>query len=179
MDKKIFYLPLTILIFFLVGYTFNEFFYQPYQKEIFKINLETKKIHAEEKILSDFKNRHKNFDNFVELVDSNFYSAKNYLPENSQADIFVNEIYKIAEKNRVKINSVQVGDISNFDSEKVQQQNISLKLSAEYVQILNFIRELLDGERLTNLENFSIEPTDIKNLLTCEITFVIYSTQIE
>ena len=70
-------------------------------------------------------------------------------------------------------------EISNFDSEKVQQQNISLKLSAEYVQILNFIRELLDGERLTNLENFSIEPTDIKNLLTCEITFVIYSTQIE
>jgi len=44
--------------------------------------------------------------------------------------------------------------------------------------LLNFIRELIDGERLINLENFSAESVRGK-IISCELSFKIFAEPIK
>ena len=44
--------------------------------------------------------------------------------------------------------------------------------------MLNFMREVLDGERLTTLENFQVERSEGK-ILSCELTLKIFAEPIK
>ena len=166
-------IPMT----FLFWYAFDEFFYQPYKRDILRIQLETRKLEETKKILLEFKNRHKDTDNFFELVEENYNATKNYLPESLMQDIFVDEIYKNAEKNNLRVVSVQadenITEYKNSD-QRTQKQKITVKFFADYVSTLNFIRQILDGNRLVNLSSCSIEKVDSAENLRCEINFFIY-----
>ncbi len=45
--------------------------------------------------------------------------------------------------------------------------------------MLNFIREMLNGGRMVNFENFSIESDGKTNILDCELEFSIFAANIE
>jgi len=66
-----------------------------------------------------------------------------------------------------------VGEISEIDS--VQKQSVKIRLDADYISLSNFIREILDGERLASLKNFSISSDDESNILNCELEFIIFA----
>ena len=180
MDSKKKFVFVFLLTTFLFGFAFNEFFYQPYRKEISNIQVETRKLQNDEKILSEFKSRHKNLEEFAETVEENLESTKNFMPKDLQPDNFVNELYKFADEDDVKIISVQVENFANENKESadnVKLQNVELKLSADYISLLNFIRKILDGGRMTRLASYEIEKVESEKNLACELNFVIYSAE--
>ena len=96
--------------------------------------------------------------------------------ENSQ-DTFAAEIYKIAEKNKVLVNSVQMGELEPVENvetdKKILRQSVKVAVEADYISTLNFLREILNGNRLTTLETISLASD--KNILTGDIELSIFN----
>ena len=115
----------------------------------------------------------RNLENLAKRIEDQLEKMQEYLPAEMNDEKFVAELYKIAEDKKILITSVQVGEISEKDS--VQKQSVKIRLESDYISLLNFIREILDGERLASFENFSLEREDDSNILNCELEFVIFS----
>ena len=116
--------------------------------------------------------RHGNFAEFVELTDERLNFAQEYLPAEIDDEKFIAELYEIAENRQMLIYSVQTGEIYN---DEIQRQSIKIRAEADFISLLNFIREILDGARLVSLENFSINSDGETNILDCELEFSIYA----
>lgn len=99
------------------------------------------------------------------------------MPAEMNAEKFIAALYTSAENKKILINSVQTGEISEKDS--LQRQEIKIRLDADYISLLNFIREVIDGERLASLENFSIAKDGESNILNCELEFIIFAANVE
>ena len=181
--KKIF-LPAVVAIFFLMSCGIYFFSYKPAESEILRIQLETRKLQAVEKELADFW-RNKNPEDFVERTEENLFAARENLPEEISSDKFIEKIYSSANLNKVQIISVQAGEVSLVNAEEknpsaeIQKQIITVKLAANYISLMNFIREIYDGERLANLENFSVSAENSGNILDCELHFAIFSVSLK
>ena len=172
LDKK--FLPLIISgICATVSFLYWQLIYIPIQAEISKFNVETKKITALENEIKFLQTRYKNFEELVDSTAENLSRAQELLPAEMNSEKFISELYNFAEDKKILINSVQVGEISEVDS--VQRQSVKIRLDADYISLLNFIREILDGERLTSLENFSLSSNAESNILSCELEFIIFA----
>ena len=173
--KKYFLLPIIICIFAMLTFLYWQFIYIPVQSEILNMQIETRKLQATEKKLRDFEARYGDLKDFAELIEVRLNEAQNYLPDKPLTEKFTAELYKVAEKNKIALTYLQVGDI-NFveDNKNLRRQSIKIKLAGDYVSILNFLREILDGERFINIENILIENRR-ENFLDCDAEFYIYS----
>ena len=160
-----------------VAILYWQLIYLPVEAEISRLNDETKRLETLEKELVNLQTRYKNFEETVELTGERLTQMQEYLPAEMNAEKFVSEIYNLAEDKKILINSVQAGEITEKNS--VQSQLIKIQLEADYISLLNFIREILDGERLASFESFSISRADESNILNCDLEFVIFSADIK
>ena len=173
--KKIFILPIIIFSFVLLTILYWQFIFIPMQSEILSMQTETRRLQAVEKNLRDLKSRHENFEEFAESTEARYIEAQNYLPSTPSPEKFIAQIYKLAEQNKIAVTNVQVGEL-NFveDNKNLQRQSIKIKFEGNYISALNYLREILDGERFTNLENISMENKQ-ENFIECEAEFYIYN----
>ena len=165
------------LIFF-ANYFFS--IYNAWQSEILQTQLETKKILAEEKILSNFQNSRENLNDFIELNEENIFNIREQIPETSEQEKFTDAIYRVAEKNNISINSLQVEEPLEVEVDKdisanFFRQALRVQLEADYISLLNFLREIEDGERFSVLTKLSVE--NAEGILICEVEFFIFSAK--
>lgn len=169
--KKFF--PVTIIcggIFFI--FLWLHFVFIPIQSQILEIQTETKRLQAVEKDLEKLQRRNKNLSEFAEFTEENLSKSKKLLPEKSSEENFSEEIYKSAEKNKILINSLKVGEL--ISEENFQKQSVQIKIEGNYTSILNFISDIYDGKRFAKPENISMENSG-ENFITCNAEFFIFS----
>lgn len=178
MNKK--FLPVTVIfICVILTFLYRQFIFIPVQNEISNMHIESRRLHAVEKSLRDLKMRHDNFPDFVENTEIQLIELQNLLPDKPLQEKFTASIYKIAEKNKIAVTNLQVGDSTVTDNKNLLRHSIKIKLEGDYISILNFLREIIDGERFTKLENITLE-NNRDNLINCDAEFYIYSiTQAE
>ena len=174
MEEKRF-LPVIVLILgIILSVGWYEFIYEPARREILNMELETRRLREVEREILNLKARHEDLSAFIELKEQQLDEAQNFLPPTLEQDKFIDELYRTAEFQNVRILSVRAGDIN--DAEEFQSQIISLRLQADYISLLNFIREILDGERLIVLERFSVENSN--KILSCDLNFKIFAADL-
>ncbi len=171
-----FFLPTTIILCVIIFVGWHQFFYTTTQREILNMELETRRLREIEREISELKARHENLSAFVETKEFELDAARNFLPSTIAQDKFIDELYRTAEFRSVRIISIQTGEV--ISAEKFQSQVITVNVETDYISLLNFIRELLDGSRLINLENFSAESVSGK-IISCELSFKIFAEPIK
>ena len=174
MNDKRFLPPIifALIIFLSVGWW--QFIYAPAQREILNMELETRRLSEVEREIADLKTRNGDLAAFVEEKEAQLDKARNFLPATLAQDKFIDEIYRTADFQRVRIISIQAGEI--ISAEEFQSQVMSVKLETDYISLMNFIREILDGRRLTMLERFSAESVEGK-IISCELSFKIFAAE--
>lgn len=170
--REKFFLPTTIVACVILTFLWYNFFYAPTQREILSVQLETRRLHEIEREISELKARHENLSAFAAQKEQELDEARNFLPTTPAQDKFIDELYRSAEFCRARLTSVQAGEI--VSANEVQTQVVSVKLEADYVSLLNFIRETLDGGRLVSLEKFSVTGAG-GSILSCELNFKIFA----
>lgn len=167
-----FFLPLTLVACAIFFFNWYQFFYEPTQQEILNAELETRRLREIEREISEIKTRYGNLSTLAELKSLQLDEMRNFLPPTLAQDEFIDGLYRVAEISNARIISVQTGE--EISSAEVQSQVINVKLEASYIELLNFIRTILDGGRLTNFENFSVENVG-KKILSCNLSFKIFA----
>ena len=136
------------------------------------MELETRRLRDVEREILQLKARHENLSAFVEQKESELDAMKKFLPTTLMQDKFIDELYRAAEVHKAQIISVRADEI--ISEEKFQSQTVSVKLETDYASLLNFLREISDGERLTRLENFSAT-SEGDGIISCELSFKIFA----
>lgn len=136
------------------------------------MELETRRLRDVEREILQLKARHENLSEFVEQKESELDAMKKFLPTTLMQDKFIDELYRAAEVHKAQIISVRADEI--ISEEKFQSQTVSVKLETDYASLLNFLREISDGERLTRLENFSATSAG-DGIISCELSFKIFA----
>ena len=171
MREKIF-LPATVAVCVLIVLAWYQFLYAPTQREILSMQLETRKLRELEREIHELKARHGNLSSLVAAKELELDAARNFLPTTLEQDKFIDTLYRAADTTGAGVMSVQTSGI--IQAEDIQAQVVTVKLEAQYVQLLNFIREVLDGSRLTELQNFSVEASGGR-ILSCTLNFRIFA----
>ncbi|MBR4383640.1 MAG: hypothetical protein IKP64_08790 [Selenomonadaceae bacterium] len=173
MPDKRFLFPLTLLACVLCFFVLQEFVWEPARREILNMQLETRRLREVEREVSELKVRYGDLSAAVAQKERELDAAREFLPSELNAEKFIDALYQSAQTQRAEIISVQSGDIGG---EEIQSQTVTVKLEAEYVSLLNFLREILDGKRFATLETVSIDGTGGK-ILSCELTFKIFAAK--
>lgn len=155
--------------------------YFSWHSEILRLQTETKKLQAEEKIFSNFLAQNKNLDDFINLNEENFLTVREFLPAEPEQEKFTEEIYRAAEKNNISVNSLHIDEPVEVEADKkfsgeFFRQSVKIDFEANYIDLLNFLREISDGERFATLANISVEEGE--NNLNCRAEFFIYSAKL-
>lgn len=172
LDRK-FFAPIILLTMIILSVGLYKFIYEPAQREILNMELETRRLREVEREIADLKARHGNLAAFVTEKELQLDEAQNFLPATLEQEKFIDELYRMAELHGVKIASIRSGEVAS--SEEFQSQVVSMNLEADYISLLNFIREVLDGDRLTTLEEISLESSGGK-IISCDLNFKIFAT---
>ena len=177
MRQKNFFLLGIFVVGAVVAIFFLQSVYVSWQSEILQLQTETKKLQIQKKFLSDFTARVGDPEEFLNLSEENFLIAREFLPTEPEQEKFTNEVYRVAEKNNIAVTSLQVEEpvtleVNKNVVENFFRQSIKIQFSASYTDLLNFIREVSDGERFTTLANISIEADE--EILSCDAEFFIY-----
>ena len=172
MNKR-FFLPLMIFaVCTLAVVAWHEFFYEATQCEILAMKLETRRLRGLEQEIAELKAHHGDLATFAATNERRLDEARIFLPATLAQDKFIDELYRAAEFNQVRLTAVQADEATS--TEEIQSQVVRVTAEADYVSLLNFIRETLDGGRLVSLENFSVEVSS-GNVLSCELSFKIFA----
>lgn len=168
MRDKIFLLILLIfcaaIMFYFLGDSLKE--------KISIMKSETRQLQKISAELTKFQTRYENFAEVVDSADEKLILAQEFLPADLAEEKFVDNLYQIAENKKILINTVSVGEIQTGE---VQRQTVRVRLESDYVSMLNFVREILDGERLVSLEGYSVSGGDNSEILDCELEFTIFA----
>lgn len=170
-DKK--FLPQIIFaLIIILSVSWYVFIYEPARREILNMELETRRLREVEREILALKARHEDLAAFVEEKELQLDAARIFLPPTLAQDKFIDELYRTAEVLDVRIISIRAGEINS--SEELQAQIINARLEADYISLLNFIREIIDGGRLIVLEKISLENSSGK-ILSCDLSFKIFA----
>ncbi len=183
MRKKFFVPVVTFALIFIFAFAYKIFVYEPIRGEIAGKETETKLLELRERELKKLVERHKNFPEFVEKSGELLAEEEIFLPTEPESEKFAAEIYRVAELNKVEVSSLRAGEVSKVEPKEKNSddkgelffQPVKVELSGNYVAILNFIREISDGERFTQLSGISITSNEEENFLKCEAEFLIYN----
>lgn len=167
-----FFLPTTLVLCAIIFFVWQQFICEPVQREISSMELETRHLREVEREILELKARHENLSTFIEAKELELDAARNFLPLTLAQDKFIDELYRAADFYGVRLTSVQTGEVISAD--EFQAQVVTVRAAANYFSLLNFIREVLDGERLPSLEKVSITSTEGK-ILSCELRLKIFA----
>ncbi len=132
---------------------------------------EARQLQAISAELSGLETRYENFAQVVATAEERLILAQEFLPDELDDEKFIASLYQTAENKKILINTVSVGEIQTGE---IQRQSIRVRLDATYPALLNFIREISDGNRLVRLENYSISGGG-SEFLDCEIELSIFA----
>ncbi len=135
------------------------------------MKLETRQLQMQARELENLQARYGNLADYAEKADERLTFAREFLPTNIDDEKFIDSLYQIAAGKKILINSVTVSEIPG---DEIQRHTIRVRLDADYISLLNFIREVLDGGRLVELANFSAEGSGV---LYCELEFDIFAVK--
>lgn len=169
--REKFFLPTTLVICAAIFFVWHQFFYTAIQREILSAELETRRLREVERELAELRTRHKSLAALAAVKESELDAARKFLPATLAQDSFVEDLYRAADFCRVSLSAVAAGEVISADD--FQAQFVTVKLEANYISLLNFLREILDGGRLVSLEKFSVTGSKV---LECELTFKIFAT---
>ena len=169
--REKFFLPATFVICAAMFIVWHQFFYTAIQREILSAELETRRLREVERELAELRTRHKSLATLAAIKESELDDARKFLPATLEQDKFIDELYRTADFCRVSLTAVTANEIISADD--FQAQVLTVKLEANYISLLNFLREILDGGRLVSLEKFSVTGSKV---LDCELTFKIFAT---
>lgn len=170
-DRK-FLPPIIFGLIIILSVGYYKFIYEPAQREILSMELETRRLSEVALEISDIKSRHGDLSAFVLEKEMQLDEARIFLPATLAQDKFVDELYKTAELCGAKITSIRTDEATS--AEELQAQIVSVNLEADYISLMNFIRGVIDGERLTTLDEISIERSG--GILSCDLDFKIFAT---
>ena len=178
MNNEKFLPVITIFVCCVIAFIFTITIYSPLKNAISSMQLQARRLQAVERDLDKFKKSHGDIEKFFNLTENRLVEAREFLPAESSQDDFVAELYKIAEKNNVFINSVQIGEIqaveqNSENNKNFFRQSINVKFDADYISTLKFLREILNGNRLITLDNISLESGE--NVLNGNIEISIFN----
>ena len=173
MNREKFLPAITILICCVLAFFIFNLIYAPLKSATLSMQMQAHNLQDVEHDLDKFKKRHGDLEKFFASTESGLIYANEFLPAESAQDAFAAEIYKIADNNNVLINSIQIGELQADNDKKIFRQTVNLKFEADYISTLKFLREILNGNRLTTLENVSIEGGE--NILSCNIELSIFN----
>lgn len=173
MKEKSFLPPMIFALIIILSFSWYEFISEPARREILSMELETRRLHEVEREILELKTRHGDLSAFIESKELELDTARNFLPATLAQDKFIDELYRAADFHRVQLVAVNADEA--ISEEKFQSQVVRVKLETDYISLLNFIREILDGERLTSLERFYVESAEGR-ILSCELSFKIFAT---
>lgn len=176
MEKKNIFAAAVVVICATVGILYWQLIYEPVRAEIMAMDAETKRIETLEGEIEKLQLRYGNLEDLAALTEERLAQMQEYVPAEMETEKFVAEMYRLSEGKKILINAVQVGEISEKDS--VQKQSVRVRLESDYISLLNFIREILDGERLASFESFTIAREGRTNILNCELEFVIFAADL-
>lgn len=168
-----FFLPATLIVCVLVLATWYQFVYEPVRSTMMNMKLETRRLREVEREISELEARHGDLATLIEAKALQLDEARIFFPSTLAQDEFIDTLYKSADDCRARILSVRADEVNS--TKEIQSLVVNVRLEADYISLLNFIRETLDGERLTRLKRFSAEHTG-NNLLNCELSFKIFAT---
>ena len=167
-----FFLPATLIVCIILFIGWQQIFYAAAQREILNTELEARRLREVEREILELKARHGNLSALVEAKGLELDAARKFLPTTLAQEKFIDELYRAADSCNVQITAIQAGE--TISEEEVQSQVVTVNLEAEYISLLNFIRKILDGERLASLENFSAISSEGK-IISCELSFKIFA----
>ena len=170
MRDKNFLLPLTIILCAVIFFVLQNFVWEFARRDIVNMELETRRLREIEREILELKTRHGNLRTFAAEKDRELDAAREFLPAEPSQEKFIDSLYRAANLQRAQIISVRAGEISDGE---LSSQTVTVVLETDYVSLTNFIREILDGKRLTTLEKFSVSGNGGK-ILSCELTFKIF-----
>lgn len=178
MNKEKFLPAVTIFFCVVVAVLFYQLIYAPLQNEISATQMKTRRLQTISRDLEKFKNRNGDLEKFSALVEKNLNDAQNYLPAETMQENFVAELYRIADTNKILVKSVQIGELEPVEKISESKDNlfklsVKINFEADYISTVQFLREVLNGNRLATLENFSLNGGE--NILGGEMEFSIFN----
>ena len=164
----------TIAISCVVTFFLIALIHSPIESEIAAMQTESRRLAALENELKNFEKIHGNIEDFAALIETRLTEIHELLPAESAQDAFAAEIYRIAEENKISVDSIQIGDVESVegDNKNFFRQSIKLKVEGDYISTLNLIREILDGKRFVTVDSISLE--NAENILSGELELSIY-----
>ena len=167
-----FFIAATLAACVVMFVAWQQFFYQPMQREILSAQLETRRLRELKRELVELKARYGDLSTLAATKELELDAARNSLPSTLEQDKFIDELYRAAQMCDVQLTAVQAGEA--ISAKEISAQVVTVKLDASYVALLNFIRAILDGGRLVSLENFSLEVSS-EDILSCDLSFKIFA----
>ena len=165
---------MTIAISCVVTFFLIAFIYTPFKSEILSMQTESRRLQLLETGLTNFEKIHGNVEDFAALIENRLVETRELIPAESLQDAFAAEIYKIADKNKILVDSIQIGDVENVetDNKNFFRQSVKIKVEGDYISTLNLIREILDGKRFVTVDDINLESAE--NVLSGDIELSIY-----
>ena len=165
---------MTIAISCVVTFFLITLIYTPLESEIAAMQTESRRLQIIENELTNFEKIHSDVEDFAALIENRLVETHELLPAESLQDAFAAEVYKLAEKNKVLVDSIQIGDVEGVegDNKNFFRQSVKLKVEGDYISTLNLIREILDGKRFVTVDNINLESAE--NVLSGDIELSIY-----
>ena len=150
--------PVLFAVFFCVIFSalMWKFFHLNMKQSIFNINQEKQLIIRDGINLINYKNRHKNLDEYLNELETRYQSTNKALPEQLNQGAFITFLQQTAITNKVKIISIKPGivkinsgdssvnnnnDTNNADEEVIDNQNadVDSKINIESIDNLSML----------------------------------------
>ena len=165
---------MTIAICCVVTFFLATLIYSPLKSEILSLQIESRRLQALENELLNFEKNHGNVEDFAAMIENRLTESKEFLPSEPLQDEFAAEIYKIADQNKLLVDSIQIGDVESVSSDNKNffRQTVKIKIEGDYISTLNFIRTIIDGKRFVTIDGINLESAE--NILSGEIELSIY-----
>ena len=177
MNKEKFLPAATIIFCVVMAFLFYQFVYAPIKTEIAETQMKTRRLQTISRGLENFKKRNGDIEKFSELIESRLIDAQNYLPAETLQENFVAELYRIANANKILVSAIQIGELEevekNSASENLFKLSVKINFEADYISTIQFLREIMNGNRFATLENFSLESAE--NSLKGELELSIFN----
>lgn len=178
--NRVNFLIVMIFVFFIfLVHCYQILIYLPAKSEILNIQSEAAKLQVMLENLEKLKSRHKNLKEFAAKSDKSLSNLQKNLPEISQPENFTESLYLLAAESNVEVTSVISDEpieekLKKKFKRKIFSQAVNVRAEGDYVALLNFIREISDGERVAKFTTISLEKSDDKPL-TCNMKILIYT----
>lgn len=159
------------IAFFLVFSFFVYFVIRPNLLSVFVSNSKIDELKKIDRVYENQINKVIDLQSVLESNRDNFGLLKEAVSENPQVNKVLSDISLSAEKNKLLINKIIIGDINLRDSskQKLYAVSVNLDLRGNFASLMSFVKELNDQRRLKLVKKMTILKEDEKATESAEL----------